>query len=526
MQREASDNLHKSKVRKIGEKMKPDMIRQFEKRLELITKISYLCLAICTFNPFLYISSVQPVFVKLTLVLGAGLILVRLFRYRTYKKMPGVMIMVLFCGSFALSAFMNRQYGIVDNGKWIIWTAIQFFALYVCDVERDTEEYRKEFELLAHIMIVYSVFSSVYSLWMLITRYSGMIESADGEFIICGFTWGRLWGNYTDPNYGAEFAVIIMILSLLFLVQKKGLLRILYVVSLTVNYLYLIFSDSRTGEIALFCSMVLCVFMWLCHIQKKGRSAGRYGTALAGAVCIAAVLLGGEYLARSGYNTKLAPVFAETFSQDDKKQTEREKSASNKEESDTGKKEAGAEKKESGTGKKGATTIKQDTSTVKKEVGRKEDLEKDVTNGRLSLWKSAIEIWRTSPVYGTGYSTVVHYAREHTPSTYLINNPLGEYISMHNAYLNTLVYQGMIGFVLLLAIAGRILQYVIRPFMRKETDDILYLTAMLACVGTVAVAMFFLLEGLYTNSMGSFALWTFSGYLVQYAYRNREEKKA
>ena len=488
------------------------MIRRFEKWLELITKISYLCLAICTFNPFLYISSVQPVFVKLTLALGAGLILMRLFRYRTYGKMPCVMIMVLFCGSFTLSAFMNRQYGIVDNGKWIVWTTIQFFALYVCDVERNTEEYRKEFEILAHIMIVYSVFSAVYSLWMLITRYSGMIESADGEFIVCGFTWGRLWGNYTDPNYGAEFAVIVMILSLFFLVQKKGFLRILYVVSLTVNYLYLIFSDSRTGEIALFCSMVLCVFMWLCHIQKKERSVGKYGTALAGAVCIAAVLLGGEYLARSGYNTKLAPVFAETFSQDDIKKTEGETSDS--------------EKKESSTGKKEATTIKQETSTVKKEVGRKKDLEKDVTNGRLSLWKSAIEIWKTSPAYGTGYSTVVNYAKEHTPDTYLINNPLGEYISMHNAYLNTLVYQGVIGFILLLAMAGRILQYVMRLFLRGQTDDILYLTAMLACVGTVAAAMFFLLEGLYTNSMGSFVFWTFSGYLTHYSYRKKEENIA
>ena len=492
--------------------MMSNMIRRFEKWLELITKISYLCLAICTFNPFLYVSSIQPVFVKLTLVLGLGLILARLFRYRTYGKMPCVMIMALFCGSFALSAFMNRQYGIVDNGKWIVWTAIQFFALYVCDVERNTEEYRKEFEILAHIMIVYSVFSAVYSLWMLITRYSGMIESADGEFIICGFTWGRLWGNYTDPNYGAEFAVIVMILSLFFLVQKKGFLRILYVVSLTVNYLYLIFSDSRTGEIALFCSMVLCVFMWLCHIQKKERSVGKYGTALAGAVCIAAVLLGGEYLARSGYNTKLAPVFAETFSQDDIKKTEGETSDS--------------EKKESSTGKKEATTIKQETSTVKKEVGRKEDLEKDVTNGRLSLWKSAIEIWKTSPAYGTGYSTVVNYAKEHTPDTYLINNPLGEYISMHNAYLNTLVYQGVIGFILLLAMAGRILQYVMRLFLRGQTDDILYLTAMLACVGTVAAAMFFLLEGLYTNSMGSFVFWTFSGYLTHYSYRKKEENIA
>lgn len=493
-----------------------DKIRQFERRLGLITKISYLCLAICTFNPFLYISSIQPIFVKLTLVLGAGLILLRLVRFRTYGRMPCVIIMALFCGSFALSAFMNRQYGIVDNGKWIIWTAIQFFALYVCDVERDTEEYRKEFGILAHMMIVYSVFSAVYSLWMLVTRYSGMIESADGEFIVCGFTWGRLWGNYTDPNYGAEFAVIVMILSFLFLVQKKGFLRILYVVSLTVNYLYLIFSDSRTGEIALFCSTTFCVFIWFCYIRKKGRGAGKYAAALAGAVCIAVALLGGEYLARAEYNTKLAPVFAKMLAQEDTEKTEGKKSGSEKKESDTVKNEsAAAENKPS--------TVKQDKSAVKKEVGRKEDLEKDVTNGRFDLWKSAMEIWKTSPVYGTGYSTIISYAREHTPGTYLINNPLGEYISVHNAYLNTLVYQGVIGFLLLLAMACRIVLYVAGPVFREQTEDILYLTAILACAGTVAIAMVFLLEGIYTNSMGSFVLWTFSGYLVQYAYKKREE---
>lgn len=496
--------------------MESNMIRQLEQRLELIAKISYLCLAICTFNPFLYISPVQPVFVKLTLVLGAGLIAVRLVRYRTYRKMPCVMIMVLFCGSFVLSAFMNRQYGIVDNGKWIVWTAIQFFALYVCDVERDIKEYRKEFGLLSHIMIVYSIFSAVYSLWMLITRYSGMIESADGEFIICGFTWGRLWGNYTDPNYGAEFAVIAMILSLLFLVQKKGILRILYAVSLVVNYLYLIFSDSRTGEIALFGSTVVCVFLWVCHMRKKKRSAGEYAAALAGAVCIAVVLLGGEYLVRSEYNTRLAPIFAKTFSQNDKKQAERKKPDPEKEEAKTARKESAA-------GKQKAATVKQETSAVKKEVGRKEDLEKDITNGRFSLWGSAVEIWKTSPVYGTGYSTVIAYAREHTPETYLISNPQGEYISVHNAYLNTLVYQGVIGFLLLLAMAGRIIQYVAGPVFQAQTEDTFCLTAMLACVGTVAIAMVFLLEGIYTNSMGSFVLWTFSGYLVQYAYRKREE---
>lgn len=49
--------------------------------------------------------------------------------------------------------------------------------------------------------------------------------------------------------------------------------------------------------------------------------------------------------------------------------------------------------------------------------------------------ESAVEVWQTSPIYGAGYSTFISYAKEHVPETYAVNNEVGDYTSMHNAFL-------------------------------------------------------------------------------------------
>lgn len=450
-----------------------------EKKLELIAKTLYLCLAVSTFNPFIYTTEFQSVLVKLTLIAGGALIATRFMRYKRYMKMPCVILMVLFCISFAFSIFMNRKYDLVGNGKWLVWTGIQFFALYVCDVERDVKEYRKEFSILAHLMIVYNLAGCLISLWMLLTVYSKIFQTAEGEMLVSGFTWGRLWGIHSDPNYGAVFSVIVIVLSFLFLLKKKGLARGFYIVSIILNFLYVVFSDSRTGEVALVCSMGLFVYMVLYRKMSGKEKAVRFGTAILAVVLLAGLSIGSIRLIKTEYNRELAPIFAQMFPKE--------------------------------------------TSHVKKPtVGRKQDLKTDVSNGRLDIWKSGIEVWKTSPVYGTGYTSFVPYTKEHVPDTYVVNTGGSDYVSLHNSFMNTLAYQGLIGIVLLVAIAGRIMFYVLKPVFCSEGDDYLELGAMLSCVGAVVVSMMFLLEGTYTNSPGAFVLWTFSGYMVQYAYNMRK----
>jgi O-antigen ligase len=457
---------------------------QYEQKLELVFKIIYLILAFSTFNPYIYNSAVQPIFVKLTLLAGAVVILIRLVRYRTYRKMPCLILMLLFCASFVLSAIMNRQYGIVENGKWIIWTGIQFFALYVCDVERDTKEYAREFRIVSHIIIVYSMITTLIGLGMLVTSSSTYTYTADGELMIGGFTWGRLWGLFTDPNYGAVFSVIAILLSLVFCMSKKGRIRAFYIVSIILNFLYLVFSDSRTGEVALIVSLAIFLYLYLLRKWQNKKGILKYGLILCVIFLIGAGSILGIHLVKTEYNKKLAPVLTEVFK--DK------------------------------NGKKKDNTNK---------IGRKKDLENDVSNGRIELWISAVEVWETSPVYGAGYSTFIPYAKEHTPDTYAVNNKGSDYNSLHNELMNILAFQGALGFLLFLALGIYMCWYVLGPVIKAGDEQYLTLSGMLACVGAVAVGMMFLTEGLYTLSPGSFVLWVFGGYLVQYSYRERKGAK-
>ncbi|HJB82679.1 MAG TPA: O-antigen ligase family protein [Candidatus Mediterraneibacter intestinavium] len=457
--------------------------QNYEEIIEVIFKVCYLLLTLATFITVIYASPVQPLLVKASLVLGMVLILIRVVKIRKYAKMPCVILMVLFCVSFLLTTVMNRQYGITENGKWVIWTGIQFFALYVCDVERSEEKYRREFRILSHILIVCSSIAALASIVQLVQVYSQYITTADGEFIVTGYTWGRLWGVYTDPNYGAVISVISITLSLLFFLQKKGLIRIAYIVSIILNFVYFVYSDSRTGEIAIVVSVGLFLILWFSKKKASAKKIVRFGVPVILIVCIAAAGFGGMQAMKSQYGKYYAAVSAERAKNRPKQE------------------------------------VKKDNSTA----GRKQDIQQDVSNGRFALWQSAVEVWETSPVYGAGYSTFVPYAQEHTPDTYAVNNDQGNYTSMHNTFFNALAFQGTIGAVLFVLIALRILTYVLIPVLKDQSDGSAELAAMLACTGAVVVSMMFLLEGIYTNSPGSFVLWTFTGYMVRFAYRKRRE---
>lgn len=457
--------------------------QNYEEIIEVIFKVCYLLLTLATFITVIYASPVQPLLVKASLVLGMVLILIRVVKIRKYAKIPCVILMVLFCVSFLLTTVMNRQYGITENGKWVIWTGIQFFALYVCDAERSEEKYRREFRILSHILIVCSSIAALASIVQLVQVCSQYITTADGEFIVTGYTWGRLWGVYTDPNYGAVISVISITLSLLFFLQKKGLIRIAYIVSIILNFVYFVYSDSRTGEIAIVVSVGLFLILWFSKKKASAKKIVRFGVPVILIVCIAAAGFGGMQVMKSQYGKYYAAVSAERAKNRPKQE------------------------------------VKKDNSTA----GRKQDIQQDVSNGRFALWQSAVEVWETSPVYGAGYSTFVPYAQEHTADTYAVNNDQGNYTSMHNTFFNALAFQGTIGAVLFVLIALRILAYVLIPVLKDQSDGSAELAAMLACTGAVVVSMMFLLEGIYTNSPGSFVLWTFTGYMVRFAYRERRE---
>ena len=106
--------------------------------------------------------------------------------------------------------------------------------------------------------------------------------------------------------------------------------------------------------------------------------------------------------------------------------------------------------------------------------------------------------------------------REKLPDTYAVHNSQGEYVSLHNEYLNIMVYQGLLGIGIFLAFGILVFCRWGKNILKTEDSDRNYIGILSACILVVAVAMGFLMEGLYTNSPAAFVLWTFLGYLMQY----------
>ena len=472
--------------------------KEYVKGLEWAFKIVYLLLGLATFNTFLYDSQVQPILVRICLVLGVLALLGRLFFFRDYWKTPHWIVLALFCLRFLLSMAANYRYGaFASDFKWLVWTGLLFFLLYVCDTSRDTGDYKKEFEVLSHILIIYSAIAAAVSIYLMFQLYHAMWYTAGGELMIAGFQWGRLWGIYTDPNYGSTFSVTAVLLCVYFFKKRKKWGKIPYGIAILVDYFYIVFSDSRTAEVAM---AVSAAFWIILSVLWKKKNAKRVLAGIAMAIVFAGALVGVTSFVKSEYNMKIqAQIQAQTAVQQQTQQVQQQTQQAQQQ-----------------------TQQAQQQAEIPEEVGRHEDLEEDVSNGRLALWKSGLEIWLASPVWGTGYNSFLPFVKEHVPQSYVINNSQGEYVSLHNEYINILVYQGILGFGLFAAFGIlTLIKWCGNLHLVKQKDRD-YICVLTGCILAVLVTMVFLMEGLYANSPGTFILWTFLGYLMQYF--SRKEK--
>lgn len=468
--------------------------KEYVKYLEWTFKLSYLLLGIATFNSFLYDSPVQPMLVKLCLILGILAVLGRVVYFKDYIKTPYLLLLILFCISFCISIAVNWKYGTaVADLKWVVWTGFLFFLLYACDTTRDRMEYKKEFTILANIIVVISVLNAAASLYLMTNLYHNLWHTARGEALIAGFQWGRLWGVYTDPNYGAVFSTIAVLLSAYFVKTGKRMWRLLYLAAIVMDYIYILFSDSRTAEVCM--CIGAGIFLLFLFFQKQANWKGIL-TGILAAVVFTGVFVGVTSVAKAEYNTKIEAEI---------KRADAEKASQAK--------------------KKEQKKIQESTTKAQKteqKVGRSQDIQSDISNGRFELWASGLEVWKTKPITGTGYNSFLPYVREAIPDTYVVNNDQGEYVSLHNGYINILVYQGLLGAVLFAAFMVCVLvkwYKGVKVVCKTQMD---YIAVLTACVSVVAVSMVFLLEGLYTNSPGAFVLWTFLGYLMHYFVKKEE----
>lgn len=246
--------------------------------------------------------------------------------------------------------------------------------------------------------------------------------------------------------------------------------------NMVVQFLYIVFSDSRTGKVTL----IICIGFYVYTLLLKKNSIvikikkKILDLMIAFLVCILIVL--GMNVVRITYNNVVSPIISKTFF------TEEE--------------------------------VNEEEENKENKIGREEDIKADPSNRRFSIWASGFEILKTSPIFGTGYVTFVPYAEENVPNTYVLKNDHGTFASMHNGFLNVLVYQGILGFIIYILFAICTAVKILKSIWKLEGEQYRFGIAMLSCVAAIVCSMMFLLEGTYTNSIGSIVLWCNLGWLV------------
>lgn len=361
-------------------------------------------------------------------------------------------LLVLFLIALTISIAVNYHYSPIGNIKVLAWQAV-FFLLMFSSIKfgRVAKNFLDRFQGL---LIGFGFTMSFVSLAMFFTRFSYRtpLEQKTNPLRI-GFVENRLFGTYTDPNYAAVMAVIVMIFSVYYLMKPtvKNGLKAFLIVNLVLQFAYIALSGSRNGLVTLLFAASVGAFFYFFH-KIQGSTIKKV---LIGLVA-GALFASGSFLAIAGVKEVFPKLPSISISQ---KYNENNN---------------------------GELTDEDEVS-----LGR-EDIQGsgDVSNLRFTIWKSAVEIFKKNSVFGMPPKSLHQYAIQEMPNTYLAQTKL----AVHNAYLLLLVSTGVVGTVIMLIfmVKNIVLAFIYAFKVSNMTKGFLYY--LLTC-GVLAVS------GLFHNEL-------------------------
>lgn len=449
-------------------------------RCELVFKILYLMDVLISFNAFFAGNKVISCFNYLLVAFGAVLLLLRVVKFKNYLQSAFLYLLVAFVISMFISALLNTKYGYTENIQSIAWTTLQFGLLYATDKETDIKEYKMQLKIMLAVFCGYIFIANIISIGMFIFNY-GVFGKYSPSGNIIGFLWGRLWGVYSDPNNGSVLAGASVIISVCaFVCLKKKLLKVLLILNIIIDYTYILLSDSRTGILTTFIGVSLTLYLLIKRSERiKFKATAKRCFCLLTAVAVSFSALFAAKIVEKGYNS-VATCINSNLTESDKSELPIM------------------------TGRDAA------------------DTENDISNRRFNLWKSGIEIWKSSPIYGVSQRNIVKYAKGNLPDTYMVNNDFGDFDSTHNLFFDILTSQGIIGIVIIFLFFGAIAVTIIKRLLTDKNFSVIlsepFNAAILGILCFMSCASMFVLDVLYLNSAETVLFWCALGYFSRLLY--------
>lgn len=443
------------------------------KKVELTEKVFlylFFLYSILSSNNLTYGKPIISFIMWPALVCGFGIIVYRLVRYKDYIKTPGLYCLVALFLSICISTLINYRYSFKANIVFCVYWALYFFVIYLMTTGKDV------ILVFLKSFVIYATVAGLISIWMMFTRYSTVAVAPDTKYMYySGFSIGRLWGVFINPNNGAITSALAIIMLVYFIsIASSKLIKAMCGIDILLLVFYIALSDSRTGAICL--GVVLAFYSFFCLWQRTE------GIKKLLAVLLAVVLLvGGIYAPRKtkqAYNFTVSKIASLKSSDEDVK--------------------------------------KEDTSNAEViVVKRNYDISGDISNRRFDAWKSAVEVYLSSVkmiAFGASFRGFTDYARDNLPSTYIVNNDYTDFTTLDNEFFNIMDSQGTLGIVSLIAFLVFICVFIIKRIIKAS--DIKLLALLIALIFGLIVSACFCGVMFYHFSPNTIVFWMVLGSMV------------
>lgn len=379
----------------------------------ILFSVIYLITSLMWYFPIVSLFFDLPM--KIVFLWGLFLIIYDFFTKRIMFSGYGSLWLVLFGISYAVTIFLNIDM-LYDGIKHFIYNGILIYVIYCFASDLAGRDYKKWFVVMNDIVLAIVFIASLISLIMFALRFTYTFTRGNMTFSQ-GIVYNRLHGVYTSANTGAILSMLsigLMGINLIF--DKLHFKRLIwfYIPNAVIQFLYYSLTLSKGGHLILLAGILACaiVFVYPYFVKNIRKVAAVAMTA----VCFFAGVCATE-LATIG-SRKLMLTVPTVVSTIKSKHTD------------------------------------SDEPIEKIELERV-DSDKEMTNGRITIWQSGIALLKESPIFGVCDARVYSGDKliadidESLLSELNISELKRANGYMHNAVIQILVFSGVVGLLLI-----------------------------------------------------------------------------
>ncbi len=382
-------------------------------------------------------------------------------------------LLMLVQGFILLLATILNSYSDLNSYVIAIMQLVIYLLIFNNPASMTKKDIVEEVKMIIPLVNVLVGFASLVSIGMFIVRFSSL---ANGWTL--GMVGSRLFGVYFNSNPAAFLACITIVLALIAIRENfKG--KPWYLVNIGVQIVYILLTKCRVALIILVVIIIMVGYYFL--IRRRPYSMFKRIMLVLGLVFIitSASLLGQGIVEFVPQMQGIASKETSRF------QTDKIKEA-------------------------GHLLISGDIEDFYKGL----TIIDEVSNGRVSLTKAALQIWQTDPLIGIGAN---NFKKIGIQETDVLEYWAVQVVHSHNVFLEALVTTGVIGFIIFVIFFFKCVLMSFNVLKVSQGKEIYFIVQMF-----IMIVLSEFIGGLsdygvfYIYSLSATLAWCFLGYLFTY----------